>query len=175
MGWAEANRFPFFRPVSIFNGAENRRVFHRFKPPRFSSSRASLFQRDDCSRGEGKLCTYIVYNYYWQFFGNDSNLRQERKKNSIKILIHVNSVDACRPEMSRSCHCLYCAGTIVVISHVSLPFALSVVLFLRSEKEFQRRAGSLRYFIPLLKRKFDWRRNRIFWNSKSFRYRGTYV
>lgn len=90
MGWAEANRFPFFRPVSIFNGAENRRVFHRFKPPRFSSSRASLFQRDDCSRGEGKLCTYIVYNYYWQFFGNDSNLRQERKKNSIKILIHVN-------------------------------------------------------------------------------------
>lgn len=88
MGWA--NRFPFFRPVSIFNGAENRRVFHRFKPPRFSSSRASLFQRDDCSRGEGKLCTYIVYNYYWQFFGNDSNLRQERKKNSIKILIHVN-------------------------------------------------------------------------------------
>lgn len=90
MGWAEANRFPFFRPVSIFNGAENRRVFHRFKPPRFSSSRASLFQRDDCSRGEGKLCTYIVYNYYWQFFGNDSSLRQERKKNSIKILIHVN-------------------------------------------------------------------------------------
>lgn len=33
--WAEANRFPFFRPVSIFNGAENRRVFHRFKPRAF--------------------------------------------------------------------------------------------------------------------------------------------
>lgn len=164
MGWAEANRFPFFRPVSIFNGAENRRVFHRFKPPA-SHLLVLLSFSETIARGKGE--NYTVYNYYWQFFGNDSNLRQERRKNSIKILIHVNSVDACRPEMSRSCHCLYCAGTIVVISHVSLPFTLSVVLFPRSEKKFQRRAGSLRYFIPLLERKFDWGRNRIFWNSKA--------
>lgn len=70
------------RKIAAFFTALNRPASHLLVLLSFSETIA---------RGEGE--NYTVYNYYWQFFGNDSNLRQERKKNSIKILIHVNSVD----------------------------------------------------------------------------------
>lgn len=67
------------RKIAAFFTALNRPASHLLVLLSFSETIA---------RGEGE--NYTVYNYYWQFFGNDSNLRQERKKNSIKILIHVN-------------------------------------------------------------------------------------
>lgn len=155
--WAEANRFPFFRPVSIFNGAENRRVFHRFKPRAFHPPLVRLILpfSETIAREEGE--NSYVYNY-WQFFENDSNpCVKEKFVKAMKILIRHGPTDACRV------HCLYCAGTIVVISHASLSFTLSLRLssyFYTPRKNFANESSSLRYFIPLslLGKKFDWGR-----------------
>lgn len=63
--------------------------------------------------------------------------------------------------MSRSLS--LCAGTIVVISHASLSFTLSLRLssyFYAPRKNFANESSSLRCFIPLslLGKKFDWGR-----------------
>lgn len=76
--WAEP--FPFFRPVSIFNGVENRDVFHRFKPrafhPLFSCGERLVLVvsgRDDCSRrGRDETRNLYTPTYLFTIIGNFS-------------------------------------------------------------------------------------------------------
>lgn len=157
--WAEANRFPFFRPVSIFNGAENRRVFHRFKPRAFHPPLVRLILpfSETIAREEGENSHVRRLQLLAIFRKRFESLCEEKFVKAMKILIRHGPTDACRV------HCLYCAGTIVVISHASLSFTLSLRLssyFYAPRKNFANESSSLRYFIPLslLGKKFDWGR-----------------
>lgn len=139
------------RKIAAFFTALNRALFIRLSCVSSSLSARRLLERRARTR------THAVYNY-WQFFENDSNpCVKEKFVKAMKILIQHGPTNACRV------HCLYCAGTIVVISHASLSFTLSLRLssyFYAPRKNFANESSSLRCFIPLslLGKKFDWGR-----------------
>lgn len=134
--WAEANRFPFFRPVSIFNGAENRRVFHRFKPRAFHPPLVRLILpfSETIAREEGensyarRLQLLAIFRKRFESLcegkirKSDENFDPARThecmSRSLSLLCRDNSRDFPR----------------VVIFHAVSP---SVILFLCSEKEFR--------------------------------------
>lgn len=134
--WVEANRFPFFRPVSIFNGAENRRVFHRFKPRAFHPPLVRLILpfSETIAREEGenscvrRLQLLAIFRKRFESLcegkirKSDENFDPARThgwmSRSLSLLCRDNSRDFPR----------------VVIFHAVSP---SVILFLCSEKEFR--------------------------------------
>lgn len=137
--WAEANRFPFFRPVSIFNGAENRRVFHRFKPRAFHPPLVRLILpfSETIAREEGENSYVRRLQLLAIFRKRFESLCEEKFVKAMKILIRHGPTDACHADVAFivfMCRDNSRDFPRVVIFHAVSP---SVILFLCSEKEFR--------------------------------------
>ena len=137
--WAEANRFPFFRPVSIFNGAENRRVFHRFKPRAFHLPLVRLILpfSETIAREEGENSHVRRLQLLAIFRKRFESLCEEKFVKAMKILIRHGPTDACHADVAFivfMCRDNSRDFPRVVIFHAVSP---SVILFLCSEKEFR--------------------------------------